>query len=95
MNVLRTTYAELAKTLGVSEDELWREDCAASDRIRQIVATLNKVAPRLGSPLLAYAWYRSTPLPGFSGRTAKDLVQDGRAGDVLTYIDAADAGIFA
>ena len=95
VNILRTTYAELAQTLGVSEDELRCEDCAASDRIRQMVAILDKAAPRLGSPLLAYAWYRSTPLPGFSGRTAMDLVQDGRAGDVPTYIDAVDAGIFA
>lgn len=94
VNVLRTTYAELAQALGVSENGLRREDCAVSDRIRQMVAILNKVAPRLGSPLLTYAWYRSTPLPGFSGRTTMILVQDGRAGDVLTYIDAVDAGIF-
>lgn len=29
---------------------------------------INKVEPRFGSPLMAYAWYRSEPLPGFSGR---------------------------
>ena len=42
-----------------------------------------------------YAWYRSEPLPGFSGQTAMQLVRSGRADDVLDYIDAVDAGVFA
>ena len=41
------------------------------------------------------AWYRSEPLPGFSGQTAMQLVQSNRADDVLTYIDAVDAGVHA
>ena len=50
---------------------------------------------RFGSELIAYAWYRSEPLPGFSGQTAMQLVRAGRAADVLEYIDAVDAGVFA
>ncbi len=45
--------------------------------------------------LMAYAWYRSEPLPGFDGRTAMQLVQEGKAQQVLEYIDAVDAGVFA
>ena len=45
--------------------------------------------------LMAYAWYRSEPLPGFSGQTAMQLVRSGRAEDVLDYIDAVDAGVHA
>ena len=54
-----------------------------------------KVEPRFGSALMAYAWYRSEPLPGFDGWTAMQLVQDGKAQQVLEYIDAVDAGVFA
>jgi len=53
------------------------------------------VQPRFGSSLVAYAWFRSEPLPGFSGQTAMQLVQAGRAHDVLDYIDALDAGLHA
>jgi hypothetical protein len=35
-----------------------------------MVEVLNRVEPRFGSPVIAYAWYRSTPLPGFDGQTA-------------------------
>ena len=43
--------------------------------------------------MMAYAWYRSEPLPGFSGLTAMlGLVRGGRADEVLEYIDAVDAG---
>ena len=64
-------------------------------RLRELVEVLNKVEPRFGSELMAYAWYRSEPLPGFDGRTAMQLVQEGKAQQVLEYIDAVDAGVFA
>ena len=63
--------------------------------LRELVEVLNKVEPRFGSELMAYAWYRSEPLPGFDGRTAMQLVQEGKAQQVLEYIDAVDAGVFA
>ncbi|WP_300043493.1 antitoxin Xre/MbcA/ParS toxin-binding domain-containing protein [uncultured Paracoccus sp.] len=45
--------------------------------------------------MIAYAWYRSEPLPGFSGLTAMQLVRDGQAEAVMDYIDAVDAGVHA
>ena len=60
-----------------------------------MVEVLNKVEPRFGSALMAYAWYRSEPLAGFDGRTAMQLVQQGQAQQVLDYIDAVDAGVYA
>ena len=99
VDVLRTTSEELARSLGLGKDAIQRKDRIASDRtqrrIRQMVEVLNKVEPRFGSALLAYAWYRSEPLPGFAGQTAMQLVQVNRADDVLAYIDAVDAGIHA
>jgi len=99
VETLRTTSDELARSLGLGKDAIQRKDRIASDRtqrrIRQMVEILNKVEPRFGSALLAYAWYRSEPLSGFSGQTAMQLVHANRADDVLTYIDAIDAGIHA
>jgi len=96
---LRTTSEELARTAGLGKDAVQRKDRVRSDktqrRLREMVEVINKVEPRFGSALMAYAWYRSEPLPGFSGQTAMQLVRSGRADDVLDYIDAVDAGVYA
>lgn len=97
--VLRTSAEEIAMTVGLSKDALQRRTRVQSDktqrRLRELVEVLNKVEPRFGAELMAYAWYRSEPLPGFDGRTAMQLVQEGKAQQVLEYIDAVDAGIYA
>ena len=96
---LHTTIEELARSAGLEKDAVQRKDGIASDktqeRLRELVEVINKVEPRLGSALMAYAWYRSQPLPGFSGQTAMQLVRSGRADDVLGYIDAVDIGVHA
>ena len=95
----RTTSEEVARTAGLGKDAVQRKDRIRSGktqrRLREMVEIINKVEPRFGSALMAYAWYRSEPLPGFSGQTAMQLVRSGRAEDVLDYIDAVDAGIHA
>ena len=96
---LRTTSEEVARTVGLGKDAVQRKDRVRSDRtqrrLREMIEILNKVEPRFGSSLVAYAWYRSEPLAGFSGQTAMQLVRDGRAADVLDYVDAVDAGVHA
>jgi len=96
---LRTTSDDLARSAGLSKGAVQRKDRIASGdtqrRLRELVDVIDRVEPRFGSPLMAYAWYRSEPLPGFSGQTAMQLVRSGRAGDVLDYIDAVDAGVHA
>ncbi|GHE06500.1 hypothetical protein GCM10008024_41000 [Allgaiera indica] len=58
-------------------------------------AILDRVARRFGSLDEAPAWYNSMPLPGHSGRTAAELTAQGRAAEVVAYIDAVDAGLHA
>ncbi|TPI78020.1 antitoxin Xre/MbcA/ParS toxin-binding domain-containing protein [Mesorhizobium sp. B2-8-9] len=98
-DAFRTTSEEIARTAGLGKDAVQRRERVRSDktqrRLREMVEIVNKVEPRFGSTLMAYAWYRSEPLPGFSGRTAMQLVREGRADDVLDFIDAVDAGIYA
>ncbi len=95
----RTTSEEVARTAGLGRDAIQRKDRVKSDRtqrrLREMIEIVNKVEVRFGSALIAYAWYRSEPLPGFSGQTAMQLVQSGRADEVLEYIDAVDAGVHA
>ncbi|RLQ87499.1 MbcA/ParS/Xre antitoxin family protein [Notoacmeibacter ruber] len=95
----RTTSEEIARTVGLGKDAVQRKDRVRSDktqrRLREMVEIVNKVEPRFGSALMAYAWYRSEPLPGFSGQTAMQLVRDGRAEEVMDFIDAVDAGVYA
>lgn len=98
-NAFRTTSEEVARSAGLGRDAVQRKDRVRSDktqrRLREMIEIINKIEPRFGSALMAFAWYRSEPLPGFSGRTAMQLVKDGRAGDVLEYVDAVDAGVHA
>jgi hypothetical protein len=98
-DALRTTSAEVARTAGLGRDAVQRKERVRSDktqrRLREMVEIINKVEPRFGSALMAYAWYRSEPLPGFSGQTAMQLVRSGRTDEVLDYIDAVDAGLHA
>jgi uncharacterized protein (DUF2384 family) len=98
-DVLMTTRDEIARTAGLGKDAVQRKDRIVSrktqKRLREMVEILNKIEPRFGSDLMAYAWYRSEPLPGFSGQTAMQLVRAGQASDVLEYIDAVDAGVYA
>ena len=93
---LRTTNDELARTVGLGKDAMQRRARVTSDktqrRLREMVEVLNKVQPRFGSALIAYAWYRSEPLAGFDGMTAMQLVREGRVSDVLDYVDAVDSG---
>lgn len=95
----RTTSEEVARTAGLGKDAVQRKERVRSDktqrRLREMVEIINKSEPRFGSALMAYAWYRSEPLSGFSGQTAMQLVRGGRAGEVLDFIDAVDAGVHA
>jgi hypothetical protein len=98
-DAFRTTSEEVAHTAGLGKDAVQRKDRVRSDktqrRLREMVEVINKVEPRFGSTLIAYAWYRSEPLPGFSGQTAMQLVRSGRVEEVLEYVDAVDAGVHA
>lgn len=96
---LHTTREDVARSVGLGRDALSRADRVGSartqTRLREMVEILNRVSPRFGSDLLAYAWYRSEPLAGYGGQTAMQLVREGRAHEVMDYLDAVDAGAHA
>ncbi|WP_352646398.1 hypothetical protein [Mesorhizobium sp. M0136] len=57
---------------GLSNDAIQRKDRVRSDktqrRLRAMIEIINKVEPRFGSALMAYALYRSQPQQGFPVR---------------------------
>lgn len=86
-DAFHTTSEDIARTAGLGRDAVQRKERVRSDktqrRLREMAEVMNKVESRFGSALMAYAWYRSEPLNGFSGQTAMQLVRDGHAEDVL------------
>ncbi len=97
--LLLTTQEDVARSVGLGKDAVQRKDRVHSNktqtRLREMIEIINKVEPRFGSLLMAYAWYRSEPLAGFSGFTAMQLMLEGRSAEVLNYIDAVDVGIYS
>ncbi len=98
-DALRTTRSEIAGTLGLGKDAFSRASRVQArktqTRLRQMMEILNRVEAATGSPLAAYAWFRSEPLPGFGGATPDRLLREGKAEQVHAYLDRATAGGYA
>ncbi len=96
---LRTTRSEIASTLGLGKDAFSRKSRIRARksqvRLRQMLEIMNRVEAEMGSPLAAYAWFRSAPLPGFGGATPDMLVRQGDADHVHAYLDRVAAGGYA
>jgi transcriptional regulator with XRE-family HTH domain len=97
--LLHITRSELALAAGLSRDAVSKAARARSpatqSRLRDIVEILNRVRSWAGSPQLAFAWYRSQPLPAFGDQTAEALVKEGRAEAVKRYLDRIAVGGYA
>lgn len=53
------------------------------------------IQARFGTIEDARRWFEQEPLPGFSGQTARQLVQAGRIAEVRDFIAAVDAGVYS
>jgi hypothetical protein len=51
--------------------------------------------PWCASVLIAFAWYRSQPIPAFGDQTAENLVLHGRTTHVLDYLEGIALGGYA
>ena len=43
----------------------------------------------------AEAWFSSEPIPGWAGKTARELVREGKAQAVIDYLHAVRLGVYA
>jgi len=48
-----------------------------------------------GDKQRAAIWFEQQPIPGWAGKTAYDLVQEGKADQVLDYLKAVKSGVYA
>lgn len=91
--------AQLAATVGLSVETLYRPDRTAAPktqvRVREMLEIVGRVADWAGGKEQAMAWYRAEPLPAFGERTAEALVKDGQAAAVRDYLDHVAVGGFA
>lgn len=78
------TKKNLAGTLGVSMDAMYRADRVNSPttqvRMREMLEILGRITAWAGGEVQAMAWYRGQPIPAFGGRTAESLVKSNQAG---------------
>ena len=99
---LRTTKAEIAGTLGLSQDALSRttripgaEDADPASGDGGDSSPCRGLHRLLWDALVAYAWFRSEALPGFAGLTPDRLVREGKASYVHAHLDRIMAGGYA
>lgn len=99
LDALHLTSAELAHVLGMSADTLSNTSrLAAQDsqrRLRDFSEILVRVAPWTGSFPQALAWFAAQPLPSFGDQTPADLVREGRAAAVKSYVARIALGGYA
>ena len=95
--LLGVTQAELAKLIGVARNTLTaksgaRKVDAALSPVVRILAMASEMA---GNENRAAIWFKHQPIPGWAGKTAYDLVGEGKADKVLAYLEAVSSGVYA
>ena len=95
--LLGVTMSELAALVGVARNTL-----AARSGARKVDAALSPVVRVLamagemtGSEERAAIWFKHQPIPGWAGKTAYDLVREGKTDKVLAYLEAVRSGVYA
>ena len=94
---LGVTITELAGLIGVARNTLAakggaRKADAALSPVVRILATAGEMA---GGEDRAAIWFKHQPIPGWAGKTAYDLVREGKADKVLAYLEAVRSGVYA
>nr|WP_311948130.1 hypothetical protein [Halomonas piscis] len=65
------------------------------DHHQQALAIVQQIEAWSDSEESAWVWYRSCPIAALGGRTAQELVHEGRASDVLAYLSCIDRSGYA
>lgn len=94
---LGVTMSELAGLIGIARNTLTaksgaRKVDAALSPVVRILAMAGEMA---GDEQRAAIWFKHQPLPGWAGKTAFDLVREGKADKVLAYLEAVRSGTYA
>ncbi|MDP3896426.1 MAG: DUF2384 domain-containing protein [Mesorhizobium sp.] len=94
---LGVSMTELAALTGMARNTL---STAAGTRkadaaLSPIVRILTMAGEMAGGEQRAAIWFKHQPIPGWAGKTAYDLVAEGKSGKVLAYLEAVRSGVYA
>ena len=64
-------------------------------RLGEIASIIARAAELSGDEGRAIIWFRHQPITGFSGKTARELVEDGHGDAVLNLLDDLENGVHA
>jgi hypothetical protein len=94
---LGVTQSELARLVGVARNTLTAKTATrkVDVALSPVVRILTIAAEMAGDEGRAVIWFKHQPIPGWAGKTAYDLVGDGRADQVLAYLEAVRSGVYA
>lgn len=97
MRQLGVTSSELARLIGVARNTLAAKSGArkVDQALSPVVRILAMAAEMAGDEQRAAIWFKHQPIPGWAGKTAYDLVGEGKADKVLSYLEAVRSGVYA
>ena len=95
--ILGINQSELAKLIGVARNTLTAKSGArkVDQALSPVVRILAMVTEMTGDECRAVIWFKHQPIPGWAGKTAFDLVGEGKADKVLAYLEAVRSGVYA
>ena len=95
--LLGVNLTELASLIGVARNTLAAKTVArkVDAALSPIVRILAMAGEMAGDEQRAAIWFKHQPIPGWAGKTAYDLVREGKTDKVLAYLEAVRSGIYA
>ena len=94
---LGVTLTELAGMIGVARNTLVAKTGArkVDSALSPVVRILAMAGEMAGGEDRAAIWFKHQPIPGWAGKTAYDLVSEGKSDKVLAYLEAVRSGVYA
>jgi hypothetical protein len=95
--ILGVNQSELAKLIGVARNTLTAKSGArkVDQALSPVVRILAMVTEMAGDENRAVIWFKHQPITGWAGKTAYDLVSEGKTDKVLAYLEAVRSGVYA
>jgi DNA-binding XRE family transcriptional regulator len=94
---LGVTLSELARLIGVARNTLAAKSSArkVDNALSNVVRIIAMASEMAGDENRAVIWFKHQPIPGWGGKTAFDLVGEGKSDRVLAYLEAVRSGVYA
>jgi hypothetical protein len=97
-DLLGIEQSELATLVGITEGDLTTKSHSRNDEqaLRPLARVLAMAIEMTGEKNGAAAiWFKHQPIPGWAGKTAYDLVGEGKIGKVADYLESVQLGTYA